>query len=141
VKTLELRDGDLVIGPSGHALVTGRAKLRQDLSLAVREPYGCDRFHPRWGSMLDSYVGGVIDEFSAAEVKSEVMRVVGNYMALQQDQVSAVNAAGRKPTFGFGEVVAGIDGVEVRQTFDRLYVRVRVRTLSGDTVAVATSAR
>lgn len=139
MKALEIKNGDLVIGRGGYATVSGVAKLRQDLSVAVREPYGTDRFHPRWGSLLAEYVGGVLNEYSKMQVIGEVQRICANYIAVQQDQMAAANAEGRRPTFTSGEVVESVQSIEVRQTFDRLHVRVILRTLSGETVPLVST--
>lgn len=137
MKALEIKNGDLVIGPGGYTTVSGAEKVRQDLSVAVREPYGSDRFHPRWGSILPEMIGGVIDEFSRPRVIGEVQRVVSNYIARQSDELMAsATKAGRRPSFSSGEVVAAVESIDARQTYDRLHVRVIVRTLSGESVTL-----
>lgn len=139
MKTFAIRNGDLVVGKSGYVTVGGTAKLRQDLSHLVREPYGVDRFHVLWGSLLPTYVGSVIDQFSSSSVSSEVYRLLNNYAAVQRDQLTAEAVNGRRPQFSSGEVIADIVSVDVRQTMDRLYVRASVRTLSGEQVETIAS--
>jgi len=139
MKTLQIKNGDLVVGRGGHASISGVAKLRQDLAGAVMEPFGTDRFHPRWGSLLERYVGGILDETNKQRVAAEAQRVVSNYIGVQQEQMLAAQTSGRKVTFSSAEVVEAVQSVEVRQTYDRLYVRVIVRTLSGETVPLVTS--
>jgi len=136
MKTFEITNGDLSIGQGGYAMSTGSAKLRQDLSIAVREPYGSDRFHPRWGSLLSTFVGQPIDPFIRMKVVSEVQRVIGNYVSVQKAQISTTSATGRRPTFGTGEAIGSVQDIQVRQTFDRLNVKVLIRTLSGESVSL-----
>lgn len=140
MKTFEIASGDLVIGRGGYALVSGTDKLRQDLSVMVREPYGVDRFHRLWGSLLDSMIGGVIDKYASSTVSSEVYRLLNNYAAIQKDQMTASSVNGRKPQFSNAEVIAEIRSVDVRQALDRLYVRATVLTLSGEQVDIFTKA-
>lgn len=139
MKTLEIKNGDLVIGPGGYSTVSGPAKVKQDLGLAVREPYGVDRFHPRWGSTLPDMIGGTIDDFARMRVVAEVQRIVANYMAVQQDLMARSTAAGRRPTFSSGEAVSAVEAIQVRQTMDRLHVRIVLRTLSGQSVSLVST--
>lgn len=139
MKALQIKNGDLVIGSGGYATVTGSDKLRQDLSVAVREPYGCDRFHPRWGSMLSSYVGGVLDKYSTSAVSGEINRILGNYVAVQQDQMLSASSQGMKVRYSTGEVVSAVSKIDTRQSYDRLYVKVSLTTLSGEKVDVVTT--
>jgi len=140
VKTLQIKNGDLVIGSGGYATVTGSAKLRQDLSVAVREPYGCDRFHPRWGSMLSGFVGGVLDKYAASAVSGEVNRIIGNYVAVQHDQMTVAASQGMKVRYSTGEVVSAVTKIDTRQSFDRLYVRASLTTMSGEQIDIMTTA-
>lgn len=139
MKTFEIRNGDLVIGPGGFGTITGPTKLRQDLAVAVREPYASDRFHPRWGSMLDTFVGQVSNPYSQSAVASEVHRLLGNYIAVQQDQITSDATRGVKPRYGTGEVISSVDSVQTIQTMDRLSVKVSLRTLSGEQVTLISS--
>lgn len=134
-----MRDGDLVVGQGGLALVEGPAKVRQDLSLAAAEPYGCDRFHPGWGSLLESYVGMSDSDEGAALIKSEVSRVVQNYMAVQGYNLRQDQMAGRANRYDASELVDRVSDIKVRQTFDRFYVSVEIRTFGGATVTLSGS--
>jgi hypothetical protein len=139
MKTFLIQNGDLVLGPGGFTTVTGAAKVKQDLAVAVKEPLGTDRFHPRWGSLLGNFVGTVGDPFTRQQVVSEITRIIRNYVAVHGDQLRADITGGRRSRYSTHELVADIDGVDVRQEFDRLYVRVNIRTVGGDQV-VLTSA-
>lgn len=132
--TLQVRNGDLVVGPKGHAVVEGRAKVIQDLGLALREPLGIDRFHPEQGSMLHRYIGEPVGVETESLVRAEIYRIVRNVMAIQQETLTKDSNQGARPRFTTSEVIASIDGVDIVQEFDRYHVRVRLRMLSGEEI-------
>lgn len=134
MKTLAVRDGDLVVGPKGHTILEGEAKTRQDLGLALREPWGVDRFHPDHGSLLYRYVGEPVGIETEALIRAEIFRVVKNLIANQEAILTADNAKGAKPRFTTNEVISGVEGVDVAAQYDRYYVRVRLRTLAGSQI-------
>lgn len=136
MKTLALIDGDLVVGPRGYATVTGATKLRQDLGVAIREPVGCDRFHPGWGSALGDTVGDKIDAGSQMRVRTEVTRVLSNYITVQQDVRRRDAAAGRTSRFSPGEIIRKIEDVSMIQSLDSLRVRVVLQTVADTTVTL-----
>jgi hypothetical protein len=141
MKTFRLDNGDLSLGQDGYALVEGSDKLRLDLSVAMREPFGCDRFHPRWGSLLYDYTGKVVDDETGAYIKGEITRLVQNYVYVQGELLSKDVAAGRRPRFSRGEVVSDMSGIDLQGLFDSYKVRVRLRTLSGEEVTLLQTVR
>jgi phage baseplate assembly protein W len=122
VKTLALQGGDLVVGSSGHATITGASKIRQDLALALGEVYGGDRFHPTWGSSLPLHVGRPIVSDTELLVKSEVARVVQAYIDLQQAQITDDSLNGRRSAYTTADVVARLDDVSTQLNFDSIRV-------------------
>ncbi len=141
MKTLQIESGDIVVGPGGAQVLRGQAKLVQDLSIAVAEPYGCDRFHPRWGTVLTNYVGLPRTTEIELLVRSEVTRVVGNYMANQTGQVQADAVAGLPSRLASEEIISAIDRIDVQVELDQVRVRVAIRTLSGDPVSLRSTVR
>lgn len=139
MNTVQLVNGDFVIGKGGFAMVSGRDKVKQDLSLAVAEALGVDRFHPGWGSQLTDYVGSPQDEMTASSIKAEIGRVVQNYIAVQVQQMQADSLADRPTRFSADEVVRGISSIQVTPQWDSTYIKVVVTTLSGDQVTVVDS--
>lgn len=139
MKTFALHDGDFVLGPGGFLAVGGIEKVRQDLGAALREPYGSDRFHPGWGSTLVNFVGDPASVEVAMLIRSEVTRIVQNYIAVQADLMQAEAAAGRRSPFSSSEVVVSVDNVDVNQQFDRFLIRVSLRTLDGAQVTLVRS--
>lgn len=136
MKTLALANGDLVAGPSGHKTITGAAKIRQDLALALGEPLGNDRFHPSWGSVLPSYIGQPIGATTNALIRSEVSRVLAQYVSVHDEYIVLDQQAGNRSRFGTADVVAEILGVSATQDFDTIKVQVSLRTLAGTTITV-----
>lgn len=81
--SLAVKDGDLALNGSSLAIVYGVDKLKQDVSIWLKERYRSDRFNSNYGSVLDSYIGQVIDDSTVSMVQGEVIRVLQNYQALQ----------------------------------------------------------
>jgi phage baseplate assembly protein W len=136
--TFALIHGDLALdGSGGYAMLSGADRIRQDLSLALLEEYGSDRFHPKYGSIVKSYVGNVIDENLQQLVKAEINRVVVTYIGLQQAEVlrdSTVDIAGR---FTTSDVVRNITSIDVHTTYDTIYVAATLETLARETIAIS----
>jgi phage baseplate assembly protein W len=119
-------DGDLVLAGSELAIVSGVDKLAQDLQLWMKEVFGYDRFHPTFGSTLDSFIGLIVDQDMVFYIKSEVQRVLLNY---QNSQLRAVQ---RNPElYSDDELLDTINSVNVVVSYDRVIVRVAVTTVSG----------
>jgi phage baseplate assembly protein W len=113
--------------------------VRQDLGVAVREPYGIDRFHPEWGTTLERMIGGVVDKATPSIVRAEVMRVIKNYIARQQYEMQQDRLAGRTSRYKSGEAIDSVSSVDVVQEFDRIYVRVVLEMASGATNTLTTT--
>lgn len=136
MKTFAIEAGDFVLGEGGYALISGHEKVKQDLGIAMREPYGCDRFHPRWGSVLVNYVGEPVSQQTEFLVRAEAGRIIRNYIAVQGYVVEQDVQAQRRSRLGTNEVVIGVDGIDVRQEQDRYHVRVRLALFSGEEVSL-----
>lgn len=141
MKSLAIQNGDLVLGPEGFATVSGAAKVRQDLGIALREPVGNDRFHPRWGSLLPSYIGNPIGDSTIMVVRSETYRVIQNYVYIQAASVKDDVARSRQARYGASEIIKDIKKVDVRQDHSRLLVKVFLVTLGNDDVTIIQSVR
>jgi phage baseplate assembly protein W len=130
--------GDLVLdGSGGYAMLSGADRIRQDLSLALLEEYGSDRFHPKYGSIVKSYIGNTVDENLQQLVKAEVNRVVTTYIGIQQAEVlrdSTVDIAGR---FNTSDVVRNITSIDVHTTYDTIYVAATLETLARETITIS----
>lgn len=129
----------MVIGPGGFTTIEGTRKTYQDLSILVREPYGGDRFHPQWGGILEDFVGQPISQMTQAHIKGEIQRLLQNYIVMQARQIAADRSLGRRPRYGPGEVIERVEDIRLQQAFDRINIKVTVRTLSGESVDIVRS--
>lgn len=136
MKTLALVGGDLALGEGGYRTLTGPARIRQDLALAMAEPYGHDRFHPEYGSVLSSYIGQPLDAELELLVRSEVVRVLHQYIGAQQADIAADALSGSRSRFSYADVVDEISSVTTDVSYDTLKVTVVLRTRTGQTVRI-----
>jgi hypothetical protein len=134
--TLQIQNGDLQIGANGFASVNGPPKIYQDLVISTLEPYGCDRFHPRWGSLLGNYLGDTITLVDENLIMAEVSRLVNNYMLVQQDNISNEVSRGLQSQYASDEVVGSIEAIDVVQQGDRVTVSTLIITVAGQQVTL-----
>jgi phage baseplate assembly protein W len=139
VKTLLLDNGDLVLDAGDFRAVTGTPKIIQDITIALKEPIGCDRFHPQWGSILASYIGDPIDGAMQFQIKTEVQRVIDNFAIIQGSNMTQDIADGRAPRYSSGELINGVKSVQVRQDMDRFHVRIILSTLTVDEIVLVST--
>ncbi|HEY6021107.1 MAG TPA: hypothetical protein VIY48_14725 [Candidatus Paceibacterota bacterium] len=131
--SLKVVNGDLSITAGKFDLVQGSDKLKQDLTLWLTERYRDDRFHPTYGSILDGYIGGVIDaNKTIVMVQSETLRVLGNY---QQIQMARFRESPSK--FQPSELLQSVNGVNVSLSYDKVIVLVRITTAARTTTSIS----
>lgn len=136
MKTLRIRNRDLVVGPAGYDLVSGSDKLRQDLTMATIEPIGADRFHPGWGSRLWEMIGISIDDEQRMQLWSEIIRVVKNYAAVQADEARNDSLNSRRSRYRTSEVLAALTSIDVIPNADTLSVTINIQTMSGESISL-----
>jgi hypothetical protein len=136
MKTLALVGGDLVLGDGGYRTLTGAARIRQDLSLALAEPYGQDTYHPQFGSVLASHIGEPLTPELELLVRSEVVRVVQQYVDGQQAQIAADALSGSRSRFSFQDVVQSVQSISTDIQYDTIKVTITLKTQSGGTIRV-----
>jgi phage baseplate assembly protein W len=138
MKTFALNGRDLSLTGSGYTMVEGISRVKQQLGLGLRESYGGDRFHPRWGSVLPEWIGTVIDRPGMSmEIRSEVIRVIKNFMSVQTAEIDARAARGLSPVVRPSEVVLGVTDVRVTQLQDTVSVTVYLQTAGGQVISVS----
>jgi phage baseplate assembly protein W len=137
MKTLALVGGDLALGEGGYRLLTGAARIRQDLALALAVPYGHDPYHPTYGSVLESYVGEPLTPELELLVRSEVVRVVQEYVAAQQASIAADALSGSRARYSHQDVVKQVQSITTEIAYDVVRVRVALKTEAGETVRIA----
>lgn len=139
MKTLALSNGDLVVGTGGFATVTGADKVRLELSLALGEYYGTDRFHAdSWGSTVIDYVGQPIDSAGTLEfeVKSEVSRVIANYIAIQTAEIYDDYLNGTRSQYSTADVIRSVDSITAIVSMESINLTVALTTAAGQQVAL-----
>lgn len=147
-KSLKIVNGDLAVGQGrGYAIVDGRSKLMQDLSLWILERIGTDPSYPTYGSRLDGgiidgravegFIGQSISAERVLEIRNEVVGVLTQYQSLQLEKIKrdAIDFNGRQ-TIAPEEVFYLIENVEARAFGDTVVVRVTIRTLANTLVKV-----
>ena len=131
--SLKVVNGDLSITAGKFDLVQGQDKLTQDLTLWLVEKYRDDRFHPTFGSILDSFIGGVINaDDTIVRVQSETLRVLSNY---QQIQLARFKETPNK--FQPSELLQSVNGVNVSLSYDKVIVFIRITTKARTTTSIS----
>lgn len=137
MQTLALVHGDLSIDSAGnYATFSGANRIRQDLTLAMTETYGANKFHPGWGSTLENFVGNPITQTLQQFVKAEVNRVVTNYIVLQQAQVLRNTTYDIAGVFDTSDVVRSVDNITVSSALDTIYVSATLTTVARQTITI-----
>lgn len=136
MKTLALVNGDLMLAQGGYLLYSGSDRIKQDLTLALLEEFGSDRFHPRWGSVIMRYIGNPITPQLEALVRAEVTRVVQNYIAIQQAEVLRDSVVDVKGRFTTSDVVRNIAAIRTSVQMDRVNVLLALETLARQTITI-----
>lgn len=133
--SLAVEDGDLQLKGSAFGIVYGVEKLNQDLSIWLRERYQSDRFHLKYGSILDSYIGGVITDSTAYEVRAEIMRVLQNYQEAQAEILRKT-----PDRLSADEILFSVDDIAVQVQYDAVLVNIRFSTAKGTASSIDVTA-
>lgn len=136
MKTLQLRNGDFVLGQGGYTTVTGTAKIRQDLALALGEPLGDDRFHPDWGSVLPNYVGQPITDETEMLVQAECARVIQQYIDAQRTGILNDVLNGNRTRYTTDDVVVQVTDIAANADLDNLRVKLSLLTQASQNVTI-----
>lgn len=139
MKTLAIKNGDLVLTGSKYGMVDGIARVQQQLGLALRETFGNDRFHRSWGSTLPNWIGQVLDASVPFEIQAEVTRVVRDFIIQQTEKVKERAALGFTAVVTPSEMIMDISGIKVEARYDSVLVKVTLRTASGQEFSVLTT--
>ena len=140
MKTLALRDGDLALDGNGYAMVDGIDRVKQQIGLCLRELYGTDRFHPRWGSVLPQWIGrAIVDSSLPIELKSELSRVVRNFVSSQNAAIERRAIRGYRPVLSPSEIIVAINGIETEQQQDTIVAKMTLQTSGGQSFTITTA--
>lgn len=145
--SLQLRNGDLSLGGTQLATVTGSQKLVQDLRCALLEPRGWDDLHPTYGSLLDggrddmgvevdSIIGTSNWERIALRVEGEIRRICGLQQQAQLARAKADRYTYGESTLAPSELLVRVSNVQMFQAQDNLLVQVTLETGTGDVAQI-----
>jgi phage baseplate assembly protein W len=139
MRTFKIVNRDLVIGQSSYEEIMGRAKIAQDLEIATLTPYGSDRFHRGYGSLLAQKIGLPESNLSSAQVQGEVQRIINNYMLVQQMTLQAYQARGFASPYTNADLVAQVTALNVVVNTDSITVDAQIQTAANQTVGLNTT--
>lgn len=124
--SFKLRDGDLSTNGSVLALAYGKDKLLQDVNLWLKELYQVDRFHPSYGSVIDNFIGNIINIRTEHDIIAEVYRVMTNLQNLQVRRLK-INPEKYTPD----ELLHSVTNVFTQVRFDTIVVTIFFQSVSG----------
>lgn len=138
--SLKIVDGDLaMLGDGNITQVSGADRIKQDLSCWILEPLGTDVMYRNFGSILGESIGMPITPDSLLEVKTEVTRIVNNYIEYQKKQyeesrlqsnAAVVNA------WSADDMIARVDYIRVDAVADTVVVVVKLTTAAGMGISI-----
>lgn len=106
-------------------------KLTQDMTLWVTERYGIDMMHPTMGSLLQDWVGGIIDYSTQAQVQSEILRILQNYQAVQYRGLQ-----NSPQKYSLSELLHSIRDINVQVLYDTISVSITVANANSQMTTV-----
>lgn len=131
--SLMLSGGDLSTASSMLQTVSGTEKLKQDIHAWLAEAYQIDRFHPKYGSLMTSYIGQPMNVDSVFAIQVEVARVLSNLQSYQKQMYQ------QDPTlYSPDELLDYVDDISTVFDQDRLRIGITFRTATGYTAYTET---
>lgn len=131
--SLMLSGGDLSTASSMLQTVSGTEKLEQDIHVWLTEAYQIDRFHPKYGSLMTSYIGQPMNVDSVFAIQVEVARVLSNLQSYQKQMYQ------QDPTlYSPDELLDYVDDISTVFDQDRLRIGITFRTATGYTAYTET---
>jgi phage baseplate assembly protein W len=117
----EITNGDITISNGSFATITA---------------YGSNKFHPRYGSVFDNFIGQPAGPGTDLVIKNEFQRIIQNYMKIQLAKMQAASNAGLASPYSQSEIVNSIGAISVQQSFSTFSVTGSVTTLTGQQLPV-----
>jgi hypothetical protein len=118
-----IENKDIALKGSQINIVYGVKKLEQDIAIWLKERYRSDRFHSTYGSVLDNFIGGVIDSDTESMVQGEIMRVLRNYQSLQYRRLKE-----NPQLMSADEVLVDVQNIKVQVQYDSVFVYIAFLT-------------
>lgn len=117
-------------------MVSGRAKLLQDMSLWLRERFAVGPTTPAFGSRLIDMVGSSNTEEMLTDVETEILRVLSLYQAYQLNRIKTAQENGEPIRYTAHEILDEVRSIRTRALADRIIADVTIVTLGGVEVPV-----
>lgn len=131
-----VKNRDIALKGSQVNIVYGVAKLEQDIGIWLKERYKSDRFHMTYGSVLDNFIGSIIDDNTTEIVRSEILRVLRNYQSLQLRRLKE-----NPQLLQADEILVEVQDINVRVSYDSVIASIKFltgnRALGSVSVALA----
>ena len=141
MKTLKIANGDIaVLGDGNTVKLTGPDRIKQDLALWILEPLRTDVMYPGFGSKMGSLIGSPATYDSISQIRSEVVRIVDNYIAYQKRQIEIYKGSSAQDSLDAwkaADVIGSVDVIRVTAVADTCRVEVQLTTVGGETVSLS----
>jgi phage baseplate assembly protein W len=137
--TWTINSGDLQLSGGTFATLSGPAKIQQDLGIASLTPYGSNRFHPRYGSVLGNYIGAPIGTTTQQFLRSEISRLITNYQTVQLNKMNKAIIAGYSSSYAPNDIVQSVTSIDVVQNYDSFSISITLQTMGGTSVTLSTA--
>lgn len=146
--SLALQNGDLQLSGSDLGIVTGEAKLIQDLTSFVLTSLGSDPSHPDYGSIIlggadgsgivyQSFLSGINNTANASKLMNELQRVLLAYQNMQLIRAQTDKAVYGKTTFSKGEVLLTVNSINANTNESTVTLLVTMTTAAGTQVTLS----
>lgn len=141
MKCMRVIDGDISVGGDGKiVMVEGTERIKQELALWLLEPLGKDPVYPKFGADLWTYIGAPAFEDNLMAIRTEVTRVVNNYIAAQNERIAQDKQSMSNEEFlqcwTDYDIVTSISSINVSQTETDVRVIVSLSTAADTEVTV-----
>jgi phage baseplate assembly protein W len=133
---LKIINGDISAGPDGIVnIVTGNAKLKQDILKILLTDIGSNQYHQKYGSYIGRLnIGDVVDQrLIELDIENSARNAIKNLMAMQRVQ-------SKRQELSSGEVIEDITNVSVqRDNSDPRLYNIVVSVLTREITELTTS--
>lgn len=148
--SLQVSNGDLVLGGARLATVIGEAKLAQDFRHYLLEHMGDDPLHRSYGSLfdggvrsngivVDSVIGEVNGPFVSAVIDEDIRRLATDYQSAQLVRARDDKLRYGKTTLTANEILASISAITLVQQEDTLNIIIKIITAANTTFEIRTN--
>ena len=127
-----IQSGDLVIGSHNRLLLADyQQKLIQDLNCWFLESFGEGFTTPNFGSLLDTYIGGVDPQSLVAQVQGEVQRLLGLYQGQQIQLLKQAQSRNQLSNWAASQVIQSIGPITTSAVGTQITVDIQITTAQG----------